>query len=231
MPKRFLKEIDKLKNKLLNLASIVEDRVKIAVRALQERDERLAEKVIESDFEINDMEVDIEEDCLKVLALHQPVAIDLRLIIAILKINNDLERIGDLAVNIAERAAFLATQPKIDAPLDFPKMLEIAQTMLKDAIDSLVKWDVELAYDVCARDDAVDEINRNMYGQIEEAIIKHPEHIKSLMHLLSVSRHLERVADHATNIAEDIIYLIEGEVVRHRAEDFRAMHKSPRSSQ
>ena len=228
MPKRLQKEIEKLKNKVLNLAAIVEDRVRMAVKAIDDRDEKLAEKVVENDFEINDLEVDLEEDSLKVLALHQPVAIDLRYIVAILKINNDLERIGDLAVNIAERAAFLATQPKVDIPFDFPAMSEIAQSMLRKAIDALVNMDAELAYEVLETDDKVDELNRKMYTQVEEGLLKCHEHVKSLMHILSTSRHLERVADHATNIAEDVIYLIEGEVVRHRAEDYRAIHKNPK---
>lgn len=162
----------------------------------------------------------VEEDCLKILALHQPVAIDLRYIISVLKINNDLERTGDLAVNIAERAAFLATQERLEIPFDFSGMAEKAQSMLKRSLDALVKMDADLAREVCASGDEVDAINRDMYIQVQEGIRKHPKRLECLVHILSVSRHLERVADLATNIAEDVIYVIKGEIVRHRTEDY-----------
>jgi len=167
-------------------------------------------------------EIDIEEECLKLLALHQPVAMDLRFIVAVLKINNDLERISDLAVNVAERAAFLAARPKIDAPFDFLLMARKAQTMLRMSLDALVNWESSLASQVCAMDDEVDAINREMYNQVKDEIRKHPENLDALIHLLSVSRHLERIADQATNIAEDVIYMVEGKIVRHRAEDYNS---------
>ncbi len=214
-------EIRKLKRHMLSLSAVVEESVHNAVKALEERDEKLAKKVIESDDEIDRTEVDMEEECLKVLALHQPLGSHLRLIVAILKINNDLERIGDLAVNIAERAAFLATQETMDVSLDFPLMAEKAKTMLRRSLDALVDGDSEIARQVCAADDEVDAMNREMYVKVQEGIRRHPEHIESLIHLLSASRHLERIADHATNIAEDVIYMIEGEIVRHRAEVYQ----------
>jgi phosphate transport system protein len=163
----------------------------------------------------------LEEECLKILALHQPVAIDLRFVIAVLKINNDLERIGDLAVNIAERALFLTSQKPVDIPFDFMGMSEKTKIMLKMSLDALVNMDAKMAHDVCALDDGVDAINRRMYQQVQEGILENPEQIGSLIHCLSTSRHLERIADHATNIAEDVIYMVAGEIVRHKAEDFR----------
>lgn len=220
MTRHFEKEIEKLKKRVLTLSAAVEENVRRAVRALGERDIALAEQVINSDTRIDQMEVDVEEECLKVLALYQPVAIDLRLIIAILKINNDLERVGDLAVNVAERAMFLATRERPDIPLDFPLMVEKAQAMLKRSLDALVNKDAKLAHEVLAADDEVDSINREMYVRVQEGICQKPEQLGSLIHLLSCSRHLERIADLATNIAEDVIYMIEGEIVRHRAEDY-----------
>jgi phosphate transport system protein len=166
------------------------------------------------------MEVDVEEECLKILALHQPVAIDLRFIVTALKINNDLERIGDLAVNIAERSEFLAGQEPISVPFDFEAMAEKTQWMVTESLDSLVDMDCKRAYQVCAADDEVDALNRKMYKQVEASIIAHPRWTRCLFHLLSVSRHLERIADHATNIAEDVIYMVEGKIVRHKAEDY-----------
>lgn len=215
------KEVEHLKKKLLALSTFVEESVQRAVKSLEERDGKLAAKVIENDLMIDHMEIDVEEECLKILALHQPVAVDLRFIVAVLKINNDLERIGDLAVNIAERAEYLATQPKVDIPFDFAGMSRKAQKMLTQSLDSLVNLDSPLAREVLPLDDEVDAINRQMYSQVIDGIRKHPENLNSLIHLLSVSRHLERIADHATNIAEDVIYMIEGEIVRHHAENYK----------
>ncbi len=216
------REINKLKRELLSLCKVVEESFRQAVKSIQKRDAELAKKVIEADIKIDHMEVDVEEECLKILALHQPVAIDLRFIITALKLNNDLERIGDLAVNIAERSEFLATQYKIDIPFDFEAMAEKTQSMLRKSLDALVNLDCDLAHEVCAADDEVDAINREMYNQVKASIQSHPEWLQSLIHLLSVSRHLERIADHATNIAEDVIYMVEGKIVRHRAEDYKS---------
>jgi phosphate transport system protein len=215
-------EIENLKRLILALSATVEDNVYKAVQALTERNSAIAEDVIKSDPKIDETEVAIEEECLKVLALHQPVAIDLRYIIAILKINNDLERMGDLAVNIAERAMFLATRERPDVPLDLPLMAEKTKAMMKKSLDALMKQDARLAHEVLAADDGVDEMNREMYAKIQDGIRRRPEQLESLIHLLSCSRHLERIADHATNIAEDVIYMIEGVIVRHRAEDYRS---------
>jgi len=216
-----IKEIDKLKKMLLSLSAMVEESVQRAVKALDTRDAALAQRVIDYDVEIDKKEVDVEEECLKILALHQPVAIDLRLIIAILKMNNDLERIADLAVNIAERAAFLATQEQLPLRFNFVQMGEKAQDMLRKSLDALVNLDVNLAREVCAADDGVDAMNREAYLAVQEAIRRHPDRMEALIHLLSISRHIERIADHATNIAEDVIYMCEGQIVRHHTEDYR----------
>lgn len=218
MAQHLQREIDKLKKEILSLGATVENSVQMAVKAIDERDSDLAEKVIESDFDIDRAEVELEEDCLKVLALHQPVAIDLRFIIAVLKINNDLERIGDLAVNIAERVRFLSSQPDIRIPFDLQGLVEKTRWMLRYSLDSLVKLDTTIARQVCTADDEVDNINREMYDLVKDAIRAHPEHLDALIPYLSVSRYLERIADHATNIAEDVIYMVEGVIARHRAE-------------
>jgi len=221
MPVHLQREIENLKRDILTLGAITENSVREATRAIKQRDEALARSVIAKDANLDQMEVEIEESCLKILALHQPVAIDLRFIIAVLKINNDLERVGDLAVNIAERALFLATGVEIDVEFDFTKMAVKTQAMLKKSLDALVNLDARLAREVCASDDEVDAMNKQMYLMAQDGMRKYPDQVELLIHLLSVSRHLERIADHATNIAEDVVYMIEGEIVRHRTEEYR----------
>lgn len=215
------REIEKLKQKILALGTVVEESLYLAMQSLEERDETIAQKVIDGDEKIDDFEVDLEEECLKLLALHQPVATDLRFIIAVLKINNDLERIGDLAVNIAERSQYLSTRPEPKTPLDFSAMAEKVQKMLKESLDALVNMDGKLAFDVTSSDDEVDAMNRDMYKRITQAICESQDDPNTLIHQLSISRHLERIADQATNIAEDVIYMIEGRIVRHKTEDYR----------
>ena len=222
MAKHLERELERLRKQVLSLSAVVEENVRQAVQALEKRDEKLAQKVIEADVEVDHAEVDVEEECLKLLALYQPVAIDLRFIVAVLKINSDLERIGDLAVNIAERALFLAAQPPVTTSFDFLGMAEKAQAMVHKSLDALVNMDGGLAREVCASDDEIDAMNRKMYHQVEEGIQQHPEQTRSLTHILSTSRHLERIADHATNIAEDVIYMTEGIIARHRTEDYRS---------
>jgi phosphate transport system protein len=226
MPAHYLRESDKLKKQILTLCAIVEENVQRAVMSIEKRDEDLAKKVISGDQEIDKREIEVEEECLKILALYQPVATDLRFIVAVMKMNNDLERIGDLAVNIAERSIFLSTQNKIDLLLDFPQMVEKTRTMLKNCLDALINMDARLAYSVLAADNEVDKLNGEMYDIVEKEIKKAPERIKVLINLLSASRHLERIADHATNIAEDVIYLIEGRIVRHKTEEFEEKRHS-----
>lgn len=222
MTKHLEREVDKLKRRILNLSSMVEDSVYKAVKSVEERNPDLAENVVRADHDIDTMEVEVEEECLKLLALYQPVATDLRLVVAVLKINNDLERIGDLAVNIAHRSKALSKLKKVSAMFHFNNMAAKVKNMLRLALEALVNLDGKLARDVCAADDEVDDINREMHRQIRESIKTHPDDLEALLYFISVSRNLERIADHATNIAEDVIYMIEGEIVRHRAPDQKA---------
>ena len=220
MPLHLHKEMERLKKQTLELGIQVEENFARSVRSLRDKDKALAERVIEFDTVIDDMEVEVEEECLKILALHQPVARDLRFIITALKINNDLERIGDLAVNIAERSLYLADQPEVPIEFDFDTMAILTQNMMKKCLDALVNFDDELALKVCAQDDEVDAMNAQMYNLTKKAISEHPEHIDSLIHLLSACRHLERVADHSTNIAEDVYYMVKGRIIRHNTENY-----------
>jgi len=209
------RELNELKKKLLKLSAIVEEVVILAVKSIADRNAELAVRIIDGDIEIDHMEVDLEEDCLKLLALYQPVAVDLRFIVAALKINNDLERIGDLAVNIAERAVFLSHREKADFPFDFPAMAETVKKMVRKSLDAFVRMDEDLAHEVMVIEEGVDMLHREMYGKLESGICRNPDQVQTYISLLGVSRNLERIADHATNIAEDVIYLIEGKIVRH----------------
>lgn len=216
MTKRFLKEIEKLKTKILHLTAMVEENLHKAIKAVSDFDIDLAESVIDYDKDIDRYEVEVEEECLKILALHQPVATDLRYVIASLKINNDLERIGDLAVNIAKRTVGMKTYKKTKIPFDLSGMLELTVQLVKKSTDALITNDSELARIVCVEDDKIDDLHKNAITVITKEIEKNPEFIDFYLSLLNVSRNLERIADHATNIAEDVIYNIEGEIVRHR---------------
>ena len=210
------REIDKLKRDLLLICSIVEEQVHKAICALFERDAALAREVEAMDEDVDLREINLEEDCLKTLALHQPVAINLRQLVVALKINNDLERIGDMAVNIAHKAAALAAEPPCEIPLDFAEMGERTQAMLRNSLDSLVQMDAALARSVCACDDEVDQLKRKIRVQIEEQIRRDPDGLGGMLRLLSVSRNLERIADSAASIAEDVIYMVDGRIVRHQ---------------
>jgi len=220
MAKHLQRELENLKKELLLIASMVENATRKALTALVERRRELAEEVIDEDYLINEKEVKIEEECLKILALYQPVAIDLRFVITALKVNNDLERVGDLAVNIAERAIFLSSREMLALTLDFPGMADKAQSMLAASLDSLTHNDAKLARQVITMDDAVDLANHNMIKALRQQMQQNPTTIKRATHLISASSQLERIADLATNIAEDVIYMVEGEVVRHQTEDF-----------
>jgi phosphate transport system protein len=215
MARYLLRELDKIKKQILSLGAMVEDRVRMATKAIEDRDASTARKIIDSDWEIDEMEVDVEEECLKILALHQPVAVDLRFIITAIKINNDLERIGDQAVNIAERVLNVSKRPDFGFVFDYSTMAEQTEAMLRMSLDALVNLDVDLAFKVITLDDEVDAIKKDAYDRIKKAIKENPDRVGSLINLLLISRHLERLADHATNIAEEVIYLIEGEIVRH----------------
>ena len=200
---------------ILSLGAMVEERINMATKVIESRDPDLAKKIIETDHEIDEMEVEVEEECLKILTLYQPVAVDLRFLIAVIKINNELERIGDQAVNIAERIQVIAKQDRDDFFFDYSLMAEKAEFMLKKSIDALVNLDIDIALDVCRLDNEVDNLRDEAYDQIKEAMSKHPDYLGYLINLLLISRHLERLADLSTNIAEEVIYLIEGEIIRH----------------
>lgn len=211
----FVKEIEKLKTRILSLSAYVEESVIMAVKALNNRDGDLAREVLQRDRKVDEAEVDLEEECLKILALHQPVAHDLRFIIAVLKINNDLERIGDLAANIAFRAEKFSTRQKFDIPPDLLEMAERTKEMLTNGLDSLVNLDVAMAEAVCKEDDVVDELQRQIYALAKREIQKTPEKFSMYFKLTEISHQLERIADLATNIAEDVVYMVEGRIMRH----------------
>lgn len=213
--KHFSRELEKIKKLILSLGAMVEEQVRMATQAVETHDAELVQQIIKSDHDVDEMEVEIEEECLKVLALHQPVAVDLRFLIAVIKINNDLERIGDQAVNIAERVDVIAKRDLSDFFFDYSSMGEKAQKMLKMSLDALVNMDYNQAFEVVMMDDEVDLIKKDAYDRIKKAMRDHPDKLGELINLLLISRHLERLADHATNIAEEVIYLIEGEIIRH----------------
>jgi len=215
MAKIFIRELDNIKKMVLSLGAMVEERVRMAVEAVVNQDSHAAQKIIKTDYEIDEMEVEVEEECLKVLALHQPVAVDLRFLIAVIKINNDLERIGDQAVNIAQRVGVLAKHLNPGFSFDYTLMAEKAESMLRMSLDALVNLDEDIALKVVTMDDEVDKIQREAYDRIKNAMKENSAETGYLINLFLVSRHLERLADHATNIAEEVIYLIEGEIIRH----------------
>ena len=214
------RDLEAVKSQLLDMGSLVEKVSNQAITALQERNTELSAGVHELDLTIDQQEVKIEEECLKILALHQPVATDLRFVVCVMKVNNDLERMGDLAINIAERASYLSSHEPLGVPLDFHRMAELAREMVKESLSALLNLDTDLARKVLAKDDEVDEINRQMFEILEEIMLKDPTTIRRAIHLLPASRHLERIADLATNIAEDVVFLVEGEVIRHLPEDY-----------
>ncbi|HCD33048.1 MAG TPA: phosphate transport system regulatory protein PhoU [Phycisphaerales bacterium] len=216
----FRRQTEKLKKMVLTLGGMVEQALRDAINSLDQRDPELAQRVIRGDRQINSTEVEIEEECLATLALHQPVAFDLRYLIAILKMCNDLERIGDLAVNVAEQAKFLCSEEEImHVPYDLTAMASRAQMMLKNALDALVNVDTTLAEGVRAADRQVDAIYREMFELIEAAMRENPHQLTQLIHYLQIGRQIERLADHAVNIAEDVLYLSNGEFFKKNAGD------------
>jgi len=215
MAKHFQRELEKIKRMILSLGAMVEERVRDTRAAIETFDADIAARIIKLDYEIDEMEVEVEEECLKIMALHQPVAVDLRFLVAVIKINNDLERIGDQAVNVAQRIQTITKQVKTDIIFDYSVMAEKAETMLKMSLDALVTFDIDAALKVLTLDDEVDEIKNDAYRLIKGVLRKDSDHVGYLINLLLISRHLERMADHATNIAEEVVYMIEGEIVRH----------------
>ncbi|WP_321366070.1 phosphate signaling complex protein PhoU [uncultured Desulfuromusa sp.] len=208
-------ELNVLKKELLSLGAEVEGRVEQAVQALLTGDLKLAERVKGGDSQIDNMEIELEEECLKILALHQPVATDLRFIVSVLKINNDLERVADFAVNIAERALDLDQVNRADCPYDIATMAKLVEKMLKMALDSLVERNSELARKTIQLDDDVDTMHRGNFARVKKAIRDDPDSMDGLIYYLSISRYLERMGDLATNIAEDVVYQVDGEIIRH----------------
>jgi len=219
MTKHIFRQIDALKQQILDVGTLVEESISRAISALINRDSALAQRIIGDDDVIDHMEVEVEEECLKILALYQPVAADLRFVVAALKINNDLERMGDLAKNIAKRAVWLGKRDPIDLPIDFRQMAMQVQNMVKQSLDAFVTASPAIARQVRAEDDEVDECRSRIRDQIMKLIELRPERTEYLLKLNSVSKHLERLADMATNVAEDVIYMVEGEIVRHRSND------------
>lgn len=208
-------ELDGLKKKLLALSAEVEGRVRQSVQALLTGDRKLAQQVKGGDSQIDNMEIELEEECLKILALHQPVATDLRFIVSVLKINNDLERVADFAVNIANRALDLCGAIKIECPYDVGTMAELVEKMLRMSLDSLVERDTDLARKTIQMDDDVDDMHKENFAKVKEAIRSDPTYLDGLVYYLSISRYLERMGDLATNIAEDVVYQVDGEIIRH----------------
>jgi phosphate transport system protein len=215
----FEEELQGLKNRLLTMGALVEERVHQAVRALIDRQLEEAEQVIRSDQDVNTLQIEIDDRCLKLLALQQPIATDLRLITAAMKINADLERIGDQAVNIAENVIKLLPQAPLKPLIDIPRMAELAEKMTRDALDAFVRKDPELARNVLQRDDEVDNLKDQVFRELLTYMMADPGTIQRALALILISRNLERIADHATNIAEDVIFLVEAKDVRHHHQE------------
>jgi phosphate transport system protein len=219
MERHFETDMQALKNRLLSMGAMVEERVHQAVQALMERNAAAAERIVAGDQEVNDLQIEVDDRCLKLLALQQPMASDLRLITAAMKINADLERIGDQAVNIAENSLKLMNNAPLKPIIDLPRMAEIAEAMTRDSLDAFVRKDVALARSVLARDDEVDQLKDHIFRVLLTYMMADPGTIERALSLILVSRNLERIADHATNIAEDVIFVVEAKDVRHHHEE------------
>ena len=213
----FQEELDRLKARLLEMGGMAEDRVRSAVKALVDRDGSLVDAVIDGDGPINQFHIEIDSRCVKLLALYQPMAADLRAILSAVKINTDLERVGDLAINIAEAARRYLGHPPVKELIDIPRMAEIAQGMLRDALDCFVRRDTALAQQVLDADDALDALKTQVFRELLTYMLQDPHTIEASLDLILVSRHLERIGDHATNIAEDVIFMVSARDVRHHA--------------
>ena len=210
-------DIEALKERLLKMGGAVEESIRKSIVALVERDQRLAIEVIDGDAIINNFDVEIEEECIRFLAIWQPSGSNLRFITTAIKIITDLERMGDLAVDICERAIELNDEPPLKPYIDIPRMAEAAQKMLKDSLDAFVAKDAGLAVKVCAADDYVDNLNRQIFNELLLFMLKDPKNISRAVRLTYITKYLERVADHATNIAEMVVYMVKGKVIRHTA--------------
>ncbi len=211
----FEEELKGLKERLLGMGALVEERVHRAVQALMERDLEAARAIAASDQEVNDLQIDIDDRCVKVLALQQPMATDLRFITSALKINSDLERIGDQAVNIAESAIKILTHSQVWPPVDLRQIAELAERMARESLDAFVRKDAALARSVILRDDEVDRLKDKLFGDLLATMVTDPKNIPDALSFILISRNLERIADHATNIAEDVVFMVEAKDIRH----------------
>ena len=214
----FQEELDQLKARLLEMGGLAEDRVRAAVRALVERDHSLVDAVLVGDTPINQLHIEIDGRCVKLLALYQPMAVDLRVILSAVKINTDLERVGDLAINIAEAAVRYLGHSPVKELIDIPRMADIAQGMLRDALDAFVRRDTSLAQRVLDADDGLDALKTQVFRELLTFMLQAPQTIEPALDLILVSRHLERIGDHATNVAEDVIFMVSARDVRHHAQ-------------
>ena len=215
MPRHFDEELRALKDKILRMGALVEDQIAHAIRALVERDTELAKRVIANDHRVNALDVEIDEDCLRLIALHQPMAGDLRFLTTGMKISTELERISDLAENICERAIELAGEPKLKPYIDLPRMAEHARRMVRQALDAFVNRDAQFARNVCRDDDVVDDLNEQIFRELVSFMLEDPHTITRAIRVSFISKYIERIADHATNIAELVVYLVEGKIIRH----------------
>ena len=217
--RHFQEELGALQERLLAMGGLAEERVREAVRGISTREADVIEQVLIGDEPINDLHIEVDDRCFKLLALHQPMAADLRAIVAAVKINTDLERVGDLAVNIAEAGKRYLQHPPVKPLIDIPRMGEIAQSMLRDALDAFVRRDVPLAEAVLAEDDRLDELKTQIFRELLTFMLSDPATIEPSLDLILVSRHLERIGDHATNVAEDVIFMVSARDVRHHIAD------------
>ena len=213
----FQEELEQLKTRLLEMGGLAEDRVRSALDGLVERDSQLVDRVLGGDVPINQLHIEIDSRCFKMLALHQPMAVDLRAIVSAVKINTDLERVGDLAINIAEAVRRYMRHPPVKELIDIPRMAEIAQSMLRDSLDSYVRRDIALAQSVLNQDDELDALKTQVFRDLLTYMLQDPSTIAPGLDLILISRHLERIGDHATNIAEDVIFMVSARDVRHHA--------------
>lgn len=216
--KRYEEELKKLREEILYMGGMVEDQILKSIKSLVERDSKLAELIIERDHEVNRLDVDIDDICVRLLALHQPAGRDLRFITTGLKITTDLERIGDMAVNICERALELNQEPQLKPYIDIPRMARVAQRMIRESLDAFVREDTELALKVCKDDGEVDQLNSQIFREVVTFMIDDPHTINRAIKISSISKYLERIADHATNIAEMVIFMVKGKSIRHLKE-------------
>ncbi len=223
MPTHKEQELEKLKQRILAMGGFVEDAIRKSIRALVERDRDLAIQVIDGDAIVNNFDVEIEEECIKFLALWQPTGSNLRFVTTAIKIITDLERMGDLAVDICERAIELNDEPPLKPYIDIPRMAEAAQKMLKDSLDAFINGDADLAVTVCEADDFVDNLNQQIFNELLIYMLRDPKNISRAIRLTYITKYLERIADHATNIAELVVFLVKGKVIRHMA--CEAIHK------